>query len=358
MIFNKQEINTGRQMCVDLAKVFAIVFMVAVHTMMYGGGDFDSTLGFLVDWVFGSPLAAPVFMLCMGIGVTYSRRNDAASLCRRGWTLLWVSYLFNAVRAFAYPVVAWCTGDHALLEKFVYLFLIVDILQFAGMAFLLLALLRKLKSSVTTVLVVGLLLSVVGSFVRNVSTGILPVDVVLSLFVGVPTDMVYSAFPLLNWFIFVALGLCVGKLLRRCNDLDRLFAWVTPISAVVFIALTVWMIHGGYGMYNGTDEAYYYLTLSEALGVCLPACLMMLGISHFLGKLFKGKAVEMVQRTSADLNRIYLVHWVIVMTVVDILLCYLLGCQFSNLQLLLIALVILILSAWIARRKPVSNIKL
>ena len=70
-------------MCVDLAKVFAIVFMVAVHTMMYGGGNFDSTLGFLVDWVFGSP------------------QLTVATTLLSGFCLLVVSILLARVRPFS-----------------------------------------------------------------------------------------------------------------------------------------------------------------------------------------------------------------------------------------------------------------
>lgn len=345
-------------MCVDLAKVFALIFMVAVHTMMYGGSKFDETLSLLVGWVFGGPLSAPVFMVCMGIGVTYSRHNDAASLFCRGWKLLLVSYLFNAIRALCYPLMAWGTGDGTYLSQFVHLLFFVDILQFAGVAFILLALLRKLNASVGVVIAVGLVLSAVGSFVHDMSTGIIPVDILLSLIEGVPTEPVFSAFPLLNWFIFVALGLGIGKLMRCCNDLDRVFAWITPVSAVIFIGLTAWMLPNHYGLYEGTETAYYYMNILEALTVGMSAALLSLGVGHFIGKLVKGKTAELVQRTSSDLNKIYLVHWVILMWVVDCLLCRILDFEFSSVEQLLIAFVVLIVSAWIARRKPISNIKL
>lgn len=35
MIFAKEEVNTGRQLCIDFAKVFAIVFMVLSHVFGY-----------------------------------------------------------------------------------------------------------------------------------------------------------------------------------------------------------------------------------------------------------------------------------------------------------------------------------
>ena len=100
------------------------------------------------------------------------------------------------------------------------------------------------------------------------------------------------------------------------------------------------------------------MNILEALTVGMSAALLSLGVGHFIGKLVKGKTAELVQRTSSDLNKIYLVHWVILMWVVDCLLCRILDFEFSSVEQLLIAFVVLIVSAWIARRKPISNIKL
>ena len=54
------------------------------------------------------------------------------------------------------------------------LIMIFAILQFAGVAFMLFALLRWLKSSPTVILLVGLALSVFGTFVRSVCSTISP----------------------------------------------------------------------------------------------------------------------------------------------------------------------------------------
>lgn len=66
----------------------------------------------------------------------------------------------------------------------------------------------------------------------------------------------------------------------------------------------------------------------------------------------------MTQRLSTDLNRIYLVHWVIIMWIVDVVMRDLCGLNMSSLTLMLIAIVILVLSAIIARKGLISKIKL
>ena len=107
-----------------------------------------------------------------------------------------------------------------------------------------------------------------------------------------------------------------------------------------------------------SEEGYYYLTLVDALLVGLPAIVLMLGIGHFAGKALKGRAANLVLRTSSDLNRIYLIHWIFVLWVVNALLYRTCGLKMSSLTLLVISFVILALSAVLARCRPFSRFKL
>lgn len=373
--FEKGDCNTGRQMFVDVAKVAAIVFMVADHTMMYGGANLEHGLGMLVDGVFGGPLAAPLFMVCMGIGVAYSNRNDAASLAGRGWRMLLASYVFNAVRALAYLPLGYFGGDASNYHLFLHLFFIVDILQFAGMALLLLALLRKLNFGVVPVVLLSLAMSLAGSFVadetgwlvKTVHTDIPAIDFPLALVVGLVSQsrsfpelpLAYSAFPLLNWFVFVTFGLAAGKLIRRCRDLDRLFAFVTLPALLLFVCDTVWGMHGSplVRLYR-SEASFYYLSVVDMLLVVLPAVVFMLGAGHIAGKALKGSAAALVQRMAADLNRIYLIHWVLVMWIVDVLLCKTFDLHMSAVTLLVVSFVVLSVSAALVRHRPFSRFKL
>lgn len=357
-LFGKEEVNTGRQMFIDLAKVIAIVFMVADHTWMYGGTELHDTWGLILDGVLGGPFAAPVFMTCMGIGVTYSHRSDAKSMMLRGLRLLMAGYILNLIRFLGAAAAFLCKDNEINLSDIAWILTEVDILPFAGMAFLLLALLRYLKASTVTTVLVGLVMSVIGSFVHQVNTGCLAVDFLLSPIIGVSTETVYSSFPLANWFIFVALGIAAGKMIRRSVNLDILFAWLTPFSAVIFLGLSIWMIKEEIGLYSSNEDYFYHLTTFDSLGVCLPAILLMLGLSHFGGKLLQGSSAELVRRTSVDLNRIYLIHWVIIIWIVYLILYSILGWQLSSPMRFLISLVILLISTWLARHKPFSNIKL
>ena len=51
MLFNKQEVNTGRQLCIDFAKAFAIVFMVLSHPFEYTELDVTTGLPYLIMFI-------------------------------------------------------------------------------------------------------------------------------------------------------------------------------------------------------------------------------------------------------------------------------------------------------------------
>ena len=49
LLFSDSEINTGRQIGVDMAKMFAIFFMVIIHTFEGGDADMETGLGYFFD---------------------------------------------------------------------------------------------------------------------------------------------------------------------------------------------------------------------------------------------------------------------------------------------------------------------
>ena len=63
-----EETNTGRQKETDMAKGFAIIFMIWVHVLLECTAGHDlGVWPMLVDDIFGGPFAAPVFMVLMGL---------------------------------------------------------------------------------------------------------------------------------------------------------------------------------------------------------------------------------------------------------------------------------------------------
>ncbi|MEE5991308.1 MAG: heparan-alpha-glucosaminide N-acetyltransferase domain-containing protein, partial [Lachnospiraceae bacterium] len=95
--------NKGRQFEVDLVKFLAIPFMISIHFYeQFGAFDYkrelpDSVFRNMMEFI-GGPLAAPVFMFSMGIGMVYTSRSTTKDFIRRGIGLLLAGYSLNFVR--------------------------------------------------------------------------------------------------------------------------------------------------------------------------------------------------------------------------------------------------------------------
>ena len=92
-----ERINTGRQGELDVAKALAIPYMVIVHvyeemSVVDYGARPDSLLRGVIEFL-GGPLAAPVFMFAMGVGMVYTRHRNPRAFALRGLRLLLAGYL-------------------------------------------------------------------------------------------------------------------------------------------------------------------------------------------------------------------------------------------------------------------------
>ena len=88
---------------VDCIKFFAIIFMVWIHVYeQFGKYDYrevmpDTLARNFLEFV-GGPLAAPVFMFCMGMGMIYTRKQQVSDFVSRGLKLMVTGYLLNFFR--------------------------------------------------------------------------------------------------------------------------------------------------------------------------------------------------------------------------------------------------------------------
>ena len=359
-LFGQDEVNTGRQVNLDLAKDIAIVFMILSHMLEYSQTGVAKGLPYAITFIGAHPFGAPVFMLCMGIGITYSRhRNDPAALCRRGVRLFLAAYALNLVRALGVLAAGAATGrpgamaDWALGEA-----LIIDILQFAGLSCLLLGLLLRLRIPYPAILAAAAAMSLGGSAIRFATTGHPASDAVLGLFAGIRGEVVESYFPLLNWFVFVVAGYGMGTWLRRCQDPDRLYRILTPVTGLVFLGYTAYAAPRGIGMYDtGTVLNFYHIRTWDAF-ICLNAMMMSAGLWHFLLKKAPAGIRREITRCASDVLRIYLIQWFFVIWIFFFLMGHVLGIPRTPAVTLVSGLVAIVASTLLARVKPFSRIRL
>ena len=149
-----RDVNRGRQPEIDCLKAMCIVPMILLHTYENCAAEPEGI--FHVLRVLETLTGAAAFMLCMGLGMRYSRHQSPKEYVQRGFELLTLGQLLNLLRdAIPCLIAWWCTGDSVLLANSL-LVIQSDVLSFAGIAFLLLAVFSRLKVRGGTVFAVGL----------------------------------------------------------------------------------------------------------------------------------------------------------------------------------------------------------
>ena len=194
------------------------------------------------------------------------------------------------------------------------LFFCADILQFAALAMLVIALFKKCKLKPAVMVLIAALCSVAGQLLQWVSVGSTVGDAVVG-FLWRSND--YSYFPLLSWLIFPVCGYAFGGLWQRLQNKETFFRWVTPISWVISIAYFASMVLVGEHYLSGGD--YYGIGIGDAFFAFI-VCFAMIGLGYYLTKLGGGvsKWLRSLGRRACSL---YCIHWTFYSFLLLLLIC-------------------------------------
>lgn len=230
---------------IDLARGLAVFFMIAVHVLVFLGSAevYESAFGQIIDFL-GSPPAAPVFMTLMGFSLIYSRKKGLKTRLLRGLKIILLGYLLNILRGtIPFEIGKYLEVDVVvsppLSELSGYIFTVaVDILQFAGVALMILAIIQELKINKWIILFMSLIVSLVSPLLWGIATGIPVVDFVLDIFWGdhvVPLFNNLIGFPVFPWLAFPLLGMFLGETIKNSPDQEKSFKTIGIVGVVVLI---------------------------------------------------------------------------------------------------------------------------
>ena len=306
--------KTSRRYELELLKALAIISMIICHPVIRLGihnpGYEKEFLFFLGQDIFGNYLCvAHAFMFAMGFGIVFTRKNTPKELMLRGVKIYLLGYVLNFFRYGIFNLTeAIFTGEFRS-----------DMLAIAGV------------------------LSVIGSVIPAIDTGNFAGNWLLGHFVY--TDPEACTFVFFNWYIFVAIGMVFGSILRKTEDTDRLYKRLLIVSCCVMVVyITLTFIFGVYFLCR--DHNYYMLSLPEAAGL-LSIDLSFLSAFYFLLKRVPASKLRVFLDMSRNITPIYFIHWII-LGFVDSIFCYLLDITFPWPVIYLIGVVLSILSSWIA----------
>ena len=344
--FAKEPVNLGRQKELDIAKGMAIIFMVFCHSFEILFDFFNPEISTdfaygILDVVLGGSFAAPVFMFCMGISFCYSRKNSARDMVHRALSVAGVALLLEIARTAIPGLLEWLIFRDPECIEYVYLFFEADILQFAALSMLVIALFKKLNLKPYVMVIIAVSCSVAGQLLQWVSTG----SAVVDLFTGfIWHSHDYSYFPLLNWLIFPVCGYVFGGVWQRLQDKETFFRWVTPISWIISIAYFIPMAFIGEYYLSGGD--YYGLGLGDAVFAFI-ICFAIIGLGYYIAK-WGGCVSNWLGSLGTRVTSVYCIHWTIYCFLGLALICVL-GDYISQWTIIPASILVLVASDLLSR---------
>lgn len=307
-IFSKEKVNMGHQCEIDYLKALGIFLMVETHYYDEFSPGYFSEIIYFLSFILG----AAGFMLLMGIGMQYSRYHAPKNYIARGIGLLTMGQLLNLLRDCLPNLLAyWTTGKNVFISRALQV-IEADILPFAGLSFFLLAFMKTLKLSSSTILIISLIMNIAAYPLFNIMES--PKNFLLSQFLGffVLTDA-ESFFPLCSYFVFVAFGYWLGDLYQHMTNKDKFYNLVLIICLPLVTIYYYFRSHYDipYLPEYFSDEHYCLCPGPDAIASCMTN-LIALALFYKLDEMLGGKTPEFVTHAGKNLNQYYIISCMII----------------------------------------------
>ena len=309
-----EAVNTSRQVTFDFMKTGAIFFMIIIHVFEEISVFPDGNPGFFGELIefFGGPFAAPMFMIAMGLGIVYSKHRSPKELFIRGLKLFLFAYVLNFLRDGLRAIICSIALYGFDPDTTLYCICNVDILHFAGLTFMLTALLKKFDINLTKTLLIAVLMQAVGNLLLSVSVENVLLQYFLGLFIYTSEA---SCFPLLLWYIYPVLGMQIGRYLKQVNDPDYFYKKLLSVCFTVYLGIRAYIIYAGYDLnifFDLEDDIFYKQTFLSVL-YTISLLGMVNSLLYFALKLpFMKKIESACIYIGNNLNEIYINQWLII----------------------------------------------
>ena len=302
--------NAGRQPELDIARGMAVIFMVMIHTVEYFW-DWENEVFDKVANFFGSPPGAPVFMFLLGCGIIYSRHSSAGQILKRGLKMLGLSYLFNAlVYVLPYAISALINQDMEILADSWTQIYDADILQFAALAFLFFALVKKLNLKPWMVLAAAAALTGIGMLLNALVPEVeaYALQAITGPFWGTHEG---SYFPFTSWILYPAAGYVFADVLKRTSDKKKLYLTVSPIGAAVYLIMTLILLN--FYEWDLLMDGEYYYTQSIFFNIMFIGFVFFwLGLCYAARHILVKPVMKVLETFSSNVTIIYVCQYILI----------------------------------------------
>lgn len=306
----------GRVLAIDFGRGLAVILMVFVHTLwMYANPEVqgESWLGHVVHFL-GKGTAA--FLLCMGVSMMLSRRQDLAGDVQRGLLILAFGFFMNFMK-FVVPIAGFGTMPESFIEAYGwqsplefeqlrYLVLTGDILQLAGLSLLLLAFVRRFVTNKYVVLGLAIAVMAISREVSGYRPGIPGLDYVADLFFA---DNYHIYFPVVPWISFILYGMFVGMHMKELgSERDKVFGYGLRIGIGLVIA-------GGAMCYLDFDYHFgnfFHLGPGGVLYLAGINLVLVWFIQRLVTSGIQNRAMDFLYYCSERVTSMYIIQWILI----------------------------------------------
>eukprot|EP00833_Pecoramyces_ruminatium_P007924 jgi/Orpsp1_1/1181956/evm.model.c7180000079253.2 len=305
----------------DLARSIPLLLLPVIHIYeeFKGINAFSEEFVKTYSWILKLCTLMPsVFMLLMGANVHFSKRTTPEYLMKRGKYLLYAGVLLNVIRYIIPSIIVaifkrdatGIIGDKGSL----YYTLTPDIYDFAGLALILLGVLKKYNYSSLTILLISIVMVTINTIIPKFSTGSPHLDGFIGRFIYMNED---SCFPLGNWFIFPAIGYFIGEFYKKfeTEEIRKEFnKKMFYISIIVLIAF--WFVLRSYDLdpiLIMTSPANEYITdFVNAIMLTFLAGIWFAIFYVIYFKINETKICKFLVLISKEILPFYVIQWVII----------------------------------------------
>ena len=235
----------------DLLKGIAVVLMIQVHIIeLFATPEiFSSSTGSFLLFL-GGPFVAPIFAIVFGYFISNSKQTTSQTILR-GVQLFFVGILLNISLNFNLLRSVFNGKIKVNVLDFVFG---VDFLLFAGLAIIIIAVLKKiLEKRILITVALSFVVAFLGHFLVQFQT---ENEILTHVSAFIYGNYHWSYFPIFPWMAYPMIGMAISQIHRK-HDLEKIITQkVQPIIFVIgvlFIGFTI-----KFGITTSADLQEYY----------------------------------------------------------------------------------------------------
>lgn len=189
----------------------------------------------------------------------------------------------------------------------------VDILQFAGLALMIMAIIQELKLNKNIILLVAFLISMVSPFLWGIQVNIPILDFFLDLFwgdqpVGFGIISNRISFPVFPWLTFPLLCMYLGETMKNSSNQNQTFKHFGIIGILVlFIGLGI-----SYSNFDYHFNEYYHSRQGAMIFMSGFVIFWLFITKWIVDKIPMNKIFAVLFKWSSGVTTIYFTQWIII----------------------------------------------